>query len=379
MLFQSGSGDLMHRMVWLVTCVAFAVTSISACTSKAGQVRTSEKAAREASATAEAAVKKMGQGRASSSPSVISTVPTPAPPRFLQNEVRFAVGPDGRGQALARFIPPMSASHSRPGWSRIARFEVDQTQVDGVWVERMTFSARITEDTIITRQEQKSFGSGKFPTVSRRVGDIVRADPKWAGPTPGAYVTLEFMRGRKGVVIRTIRETDGVLKSVRLPDVVRVYEKKPSDGVLAAAFDKTGAYAASIVGYVVDFKPRPQPKNGAWIREFVIDKDGERYVRVGGHHRPYAAFGHPPAARVEPESAAEGSARERAVAVAMKAVGAESGPTDAAVYAYVVRVSIFDGTSGDIIVGNDGSVGYEPGHRYVPQLTLQPFKALVRR
>lgn len=366
----------MRRPVLLAVPVMSAVI-LAGCSPSAASVTKATAPSREAPP---AKVQGVASTSAATSSSVVPTVPTPADPQFSGSENDFSVGPDGRGHAFARFKPPMHASRSKPYWSRIVSFEVDSTKIDGVWVYGMTFSGRITEDTVITRQEQQSFGSGKFPTISRRVGDIIKADPDWAGPTPGASVKVSFLRKRdSGVVVRTITETFPVLKSVRLPDAKPVYEKKPTDRLLAEVFDETGAYRAEIVGYIVDFQPVPRPKSGAWIRELVVDKNGERYLQVGGHHRPYAAFGHPPRPRIEPESEVERRARERAVARARKTVGAKDGPVDATVYAYVVRVWIPDGTSGDIIVDNDGSVGHDPRQGYISPLTLQPVSAIDRR
>lgn len=370
-------GVRMRRVLSLVMC-AVSVAALVGCTSKSEPAKRPARPSREASEQPK--VEQTVPVSTDVSLSAVPTVPTPTDPRILGSGNDFSVDADGRGRALARFKPPMHATRSKPGWARIVSFEVDQTKVDGVWVSGLTFSGRITEDTIITRSEQKSFGSGKFPTVSRRIGDIIKADPKWAGPTPGARVKVAFFRKRSAsVVITTITEMDVVLKSVRLPDAKPVYEKKPKDGLLAEVFEETGAYRAEIVGYIVDFKPRPQPKSGEWIREFVVDKNGERYLQSGWFNRPYAAWGHPPQPRVRPESEAERSAQERAVARASKDVRAESGPVDAPVYAYVVRVWIPDGTSGDIIVDNAGRVGYDPSLRYIPPLTLQPWSAYSKR
>jgi hypothetical protein len=305
---------------------------------------------------------------ASATPS--STLPTPPPPHFSA-EQSFAADAKGTGRALATVAGHWSTNPGHKGWSRIVRFVVDDTKVDGVWVHNMTFWGRLTTDTVVTIQEQTDFGSDEFPTITRRVSDILGANPRWGGPTANVRVVLTFqITGDGPVHVLTLTQIDPVWRTVRLPGAGPTYSQGGQpDPLVRSALAKTGALRGAIVGYVVDFIYRkPQEVS---ILELVVAKNGSLYRMVGGLGEPGGAFDGKPPPRAQPESAAERKARDAALASATQVVHsseplyAASQPT---VYGYIVRITQRGGFSVDGVVQNDGLSG-----NWQTSVMLQPW------
>ena len=302
-----------------------------------------------------------------------STLPTPAPPRFLA-EQSFVADAKGRGEAMATFVGHWSSNPGHKGWSRIAHFAVDDTKVDGVWVYNMTFWGRLTTDTVITTQEQTAFGSDEFPTITRRVADILRANPGWGGPMANARVAVTFqITGDGPVHILTLRQLDPIWKTARLPGAGPTYSRGgQADPLVRSALAKTGAVRGAIVGYVVDFKYRKA--NELSILELVVAKNGSLFHMVGGLGGlvgPGGPFVGKPPLRAQPESAAERTARDAALARAAQVVHSSEplyGASQPLVYGYVVRITRQGGTSLDGLVQNNGLSG-----NWQTSVMLQPW------
>jgi hypothetical protein len=224
----------------------------------------------------------------------------------------------------------------------------------------MTFWGRLTTDTVITTQEQTDFGSDEFPTITRRVSDILRANPRWGGPTANARVVVTFqITGDGPVHILTLTQIDPIWKTVRLPGAGPTYSQGgQADPLVRSALAKTGAERGAIVGYVVDFIYR-QPREVSLL-ELVVAKNGSLYHTVGGFGGPGGAFVGKPPPRTQPESAAERSAQDAALASAARVVHSRE-PLYAAsppiVYGYIVRITLRGGSTVDGVGQNNGLSG----------------------
>jgi hypothetical protein len=116
--------------------------------------------------------------------------------------------------------------------------------------------------------------------------------------------------------------------------------------------------SAEIRGYLVDWVIRSQPDEATGavtIQEVVVMKDGSAY-RISPHMRPAAGLGQQPGTRVEPEPQVEARAREAAVDAAHSVVSQaapEFSSVTPAVYNYLVRIHLADGTAVDVWVDPD--------------------------
>lgn len=297
-----------------------------------------------------------------------STVRAPALPTF-ENSTWFVVGADGTGKAVARF-DASAPGPERRRWHRVVRLIVDGTKVDGVWVDNVTFEGRLTLDTVVTAKYETAAGSGKYRKVSRRLEDILAADPSWRGFDDDTRVSVTFKKvGNGPVSIQTMTALDPVPKWVTLPDPGPQYRYgKATDPIVINAMSKLDGESASIVGYVIDYVT-PESR-GRSILEMVVGKDGKGY-RLTGWGRPRAAFGHEAPRRAQPEPAGEASQRRRAEAVGSRLTATIIPKGRPAVFAYIVRVHRIDGTVMDVVVEADA----RPEWGEPRQVRVQPWRA----
>jgi len=294
-----------------------------------------------------------------------STVKTPGMPSFPSGR-SFAVDRNGRGKAVARF---MSTDPSPEPWHRVARFIVDSTEIDGISVEGLTLSGRLSDDTVVTTTEQLAFDSEEFVTVSRRVRDILRDDPDWRGLDGDPRVSVTFERNGNGPVdVRTIRVLDRRFRSLTINDFGPQYNlKSTTDPLVRNALLQSAGTTASIVAYIVDFKQSPT----GGIRELYVGKSGALFRPIGYMSRPRSAFGHSADPRLGPEPAHEAAQRRAAIAAAESSIAAsqlEVTSSKGEVFAYLIRVRRADGSHVDVLVNNSGLVeGQADG------LNLQPW------
>lgn len=304
-----------------------------------------------------------------SAPPATSTVAAPKLPKFPPR-YSFVVDFNGNGKAAARFVaPPPNPAQKR--WHRVARFIVEPGIVDGIWVDDLTFEGRLGDDTIVTTTEQVALGSNKLVKVSRRVRDILRDDPRWKGLEDGTRVSVTFARkkGTGPVDVLTLAALDPIRKTVRLLDPGPHYTMSTaSDPIVRDALIKLNGTKGSIVGYLLDY--------GDWttregpVVELVVDKGGNLFHTVEGYWRPLSAFGGKAQPRAQPESDREATIRKTAVAHGEDTAGLSPllPKATGVVYSYVVRVVREDGSSVDVLVGNDGRLSDTPD-----EVKLQPW------
>ena len=283
-----------------------------------------------------------------------STVRPPKLPSFPQGRT-FVVDKTGAGKALALIVAP---APSQELWHRVAKFTVDQTIIDGVWVDNLTFEGRLNDDTVITTKEQVAFGSNSFTTVSRRVSDILSDNPGWRGLDDGARVSITFQRHGSGPVkVLSVTGMEPVFRSVTLANPGPDYSfARATDPIMRNALLESDGETASIIGYLVDFS-NPGSRSGPMI-ELVVGKTGSLSLRVGMLSRPHGAFGRQADPRVGPESKDEAAARKTAVANGERAVRRmpQLSAATGTVFGYLVRVGRGDGTHIDVFVENNGRV-----------------------
>ena len=283
-----------------------------------------------------------------------STVRPPKLPSFPQGKT-FVVDQTGAGKALALIVAP---APSQEPWHRVAKFTVDQTIIDGVWVENMTFEGRFNDDTVVTTKEQVAFGSNSFITVSRRVSDILGDNPGWRGLDDGARVSVIFERNGDGPVkVLSITGLEPVFRSAKLVDPGPAYSfAHATDPIVRNALLESDGETASIIGYLVDFS-NPGSRSGPMI-ELIVGRTGSLFLRVGMMSRPHGAFGNQADPRIGPESKDEAAARKTAVANGERAVRRmpQLSAATGTVFGYLVRVGRGDGTHIDVIVENNGRV-----------------------
>ena len=310
---------------------------------------------------------------ADSKPPATSTVKAPKLPTFPQGAA-FVVEANGSGKAVARFTAPTPTPDEKR-WHRTAKFVIEQSVIDGLWVDSLIFWGRLGEDTIITTREQSAFGSNEFVTVSRRVRDILRDDPEWQGLEDNARVSLTFtVDGTGPVKVQTITGLDPTFKTVRLSDPGPHYAYGAApDPVIGNAIVRSDGTTGSIIGYLVDYKDW-KSGNGP-VGEFFVDKAGGLFRSVGAMGRPRSAFGQAAQPRSGPESSREAAARTKAVARGLREVRRhpELSAATGVVYGYLVRVARDDGTSVDVVVGNDGRFTGD-----AQQVKLQPWSPPIR-
>lgn len=337
----------MHNVIRasLLTCAA--VLLLSACTPKAAEpvaVDTPLKPAATTLATATADAAMLAS----------STVRPPKLPTFPQGRA-FVVDQAGAGKALALFVAP---APSQEPWHRLAKFTVEQTIIDGVWVDSLTFDGRLSDDTVITTREQVAFGSNSFVTVSRRVSDILGDNPGWRGLGDGTRVSVTFKRNGDGPVkVLSITGLEPVFRSATLDNPGPDYSfARATDPIMRNALLESDGETASIIGYLVDFAD-PASSSGPMV-ELVVGKNGLLYLQVGMMSRPHGAFGRQADPRIGPESKDEAAARKTAVANAERTVKRmlRMSVTRGTVFGYLVRVGHGDGTYSDVFVDNNGRV-----------------------
>lgn len=283
-----------------------------------------------------------------------STVDKPGLPSFPLGSI-FVVDNRGSGKAVARFMAP---GPSPEPWHRVARFTVDQTIVDGVWVESLTLSGRLSDDTVVTTKEQVAFGSDEFVTVSRPVRDIMHDDPEWHGFDDNTLVSITFKRkGNSPLDVRTITVLDPTFRSVSISDFGPAYDlRSATDPIIRNALLESEGATASIVAYLVDFKPPSRPGSAL---ELFVGKTGGLFRPIGRMTRPQSAFGQVAGPRSGPESDREAAARRAAVSAGEAGV-ATSLPQFVGcrgeVWAYLVRVWHADGSHVDVLVDSNSAV-----------------------
>jgi hypothetical protein len=336
----------------LLTCAA--VFLLSACATKAPQpvgVHTPSSPAATLSAT----------WTADAGMLATSTVKSPKLPTFPKGSL-FVVDRTGAGKAVALFTAPQPRPER---WSRVAKFTVEMTVVDGLWVDSLTFWGDLDDDTVVTTQEQKALGSSRFVTVSRRVGDILRDNPDWRGFDDGSRVSLTFTsHGNSPVKVLSVTALDPTFRSVTLAGPGPVYSlEHATDPIVRNAIKGSPGETATIVGYLTHFE---NPGSGAGPRtttELVVGRTGALFWRVGAMMSGHRSS-RPPDPRVGPESRDEAAVRKSAVAVGERTVRRVPGLSSAkgTVVGYLVRVGLFDGTRHvDVFVQNNGDVSDSSG------------------
>lgn len=284
-----------------------------------------------------------------------STVRPPNLPSFPQGQA-FVVDKTGAGKASALVVAP---APSREPWHRVAKFTVNQTVIDGVWVDNLTFEGRLNDDTVITTREQVAFGSNSFITVSRRVSDILGANPGWRGLDDGSPVSVTFQRHGNGPVkVLSVTGMEPVFRSATLANPGPDYSfARATDPIMRNALLASDGETASIIGYQVSFS-KPGSSAGPTV-ELVVGKTGALYIGVGMMNRSsHGAFGRQADPRIGSESKDEAAARDTAVSNAERTVKRMLGIPAAkgTVFGYLVRVVYGDGTYSDVFVENNGRV-----------------------
>jgi len=349
----------MHNVIRasLLTCAA--VLLLSACTPKAPEPVAVDTPLKPVATTLATATADAGMLAS-------STVRPPKLPTFPQGRA-FVVDKTGAGKASALFVAP---APSQEPWHRVAKFTVDQTIIDGVWVNNLTFEGRLNDDTVITTQEQVAFGSNSFITVSRRVSDILGDNPGWRGLDDGARVSVTFTRHGNGPVrVLSVTGLEPVFRSATLAAPGPVYSfVHATDPIMRNALFESDGETASIIGYQVDFA-NPGSSSGPMV-ELVVGKTGPLYLQVGMMSRPRGAFGRQADPRIGPESTDEAAARKTAVANAERTVRRipQFSAATGTVFGYLVRVVYVDGTYSDVFVENNGRVSEGRG-----RAKLQPW------
>lgn len=337
----------MHKVIRasLLTCAA--VLLLSACTAKAPGPVAVDTPLRPAVTTLATATADAGMLAS-------STVRPPKLPTFPQGRA-FVVDKTGAGKASALFVAP---APSQEPWHRVAKFTVDQTIIDGVWVNNLTFEGRLNDDTVITTQEQVAFGSNSFITVSRRVSDILGDNPGWRGLDDGTRVSITFTRHGNGPVkVLSITGLEPVFRSATLDNPGPDYSfAGATDPIVRNAMLESDGETASIIGYLVDFID-PASSSGPMV-ELVVGKTGLLYLQVGMMSRPHGAFGRQADPRIGPESKDEAATRKTVVANAERTVKRmlPMSVAKGTVFGYLVRVVHGDGTYSDVFVENNGRV-----------------------
>ncbi len=114
--------------------------------------------------------------------------------------------------------------------------------------------------------------------------------------------------------------------------------------------------SAEIRGFLLDWYIQ-ETSSSESILEYAVMKDGSLYRRAG-MHRPSAAFGWVPPARLRPESSREANARNTALAAAHDFIAKrhpDFASVDPLVYNYLVRIHRKETSHVDIWVDPDGS------------------------